>query len=102
MRLNNHGWTPIHAETTRIRRQNKVHQIRDCEFRISGFGFLSDFGAFGFRTSPYCRPLASRFFLRSSAVILLETPSAGTSIFAVQRIALSTNLRTLSLPQALW
>src|SRR4051794_652465 len=44
----------------------------------------------------------SRFFVSSSAAMSHLAPLRGTSIFAVQRIALSTSVRKSLLPQFAW
>jgi hypothetical protein len=80
------------TRTRRLNRSNLIFKFRPLEFstirpRFSASAHL---------------PFGSKFFFRSSAVTLLDTPSDGTSILAVQRIAFRTNLRTGSLPQFLW
>ena len=48
------------------------------------------------------RPFGSRFAFNCSSVTVEATPSRGTSILAVHRMAFSTSLRKSSLPQFLW
>ena len=50
----------------------------------------------------YLLPFGSRFCRNCSSVTCDETPSGGRSAFATHRIALSTSLRKLSLPQFRW